>query len=292
MKKVLIIFSFISLIFSNSVKAQTDLENNLNNILNIADTEFAKDYLRGYMQPFVTAFGTAVSGAMYHRAYTKGFPRFDAGISAVYLNLPKESKSFIDPNGNSAPTIFGIKEGPFNQNYNQNMPGGTENDYFTIPQLHINMGLFADFEVTARYLGVNIKEFGDITLMGLGIKYGFGDLIPLFSIDMSVQAMYHSFKIDEWLDSGTFGMNLQISKGLPLLPIDFYGGVGFENTAMIITTSNIPNSTADVGDISIDGENNLRVNLGVSWTMLIVNLHAEYNIGTYNSVGLAAMIVL
>ena len=103
---------------------------------------------------------------------------------------------------------------------------------------------------------------------------------------MSIQAMYHSFKIDEWLNSGTIGMNLQISKGLPAVPLEFYGGVGFENTTMALKTDKIPGITSsNIGEVSIDGENNLRVNAGISWTLLIVNVHAEYIIGTYNSIG-------
>lgn len=291
MKNWFIILILVCTIYNTNLFAQTDLENNLNQILNIpvvGAEDFRKDYLTGYMQPFVTAFGTAVGGAMYHRAYSKGFPRFDAGISAVYLIVPKDGILFNNPLGNEVPTVFGTNTKPADNT----LPGGTGNDGFLLPQLHINLGLISDFEVTARYLGFNIKEFGDFTLMGFGIKYGISDLFPLFPIHMSFQAMYHTFKIDEWLDSGTIGMNLQISKDLPVLPVDIYGGVGFENTSMTIKTANIPGVTNNIGDVSIEGENNLRVTIGASWTLLIANLHAEYNFGKFNSIGMGAMIVL
>ena len=73
MKNWFIILILVCTIYNTNLFAQTDLENNLNQILNIpvvGAEDFRKDYLTGYMQPFVTAFGTAVGGAMYHRAYS------------------------------------------------------------------------------------------------------------------------------------------------------------------------------------------------------------------------------
>ena len=43
------------------------------------------------------------------------------------------------------------------------------------------------------------------------------EFIPVFPIDLSVQAMYHKFAIGDWLNSGTIGMNLQLSKELLFL---------------------------------------------------------------------------
>ena len=47
-----------------------------------------------------------------------------------------------------------------------------------------------------------------------------------------------------------------------------------------------------MGDVTVDGENALRLNAGVSFTLLFFNIHADYNIGKYNSLALGAMIVL
>jgi uncharacterized protein DUF6588 len=284
-KIIMIVLVLISLGFS-----QTDLETNLQQILNSAtnsDDDYVRNYLKGYMQPFVTAFSSVVSGAMYHRATAKGFPRFDVGISAVYLALPDEALTFNDPDNNEVPTVFGLTS------VHNTLTGGTGLNSLLIPQLQINLGLISSFEATARYMNFNVKEFGDIYLMGLGVKYGFGEFMPVFPIDLSVQAMYHKFAIGDWLNSGTIGMNLQLSKELLFLPVDFYGGIGFENTTMLIKTGMIPvDNILDLNDISIDGENNYRVNLGLSWTLAFFNLHADYNFGKYNSLSFGAMIVL
>lgn len=279
-------------IFILTCFGQSELEKNLKKILNSTTSygsEYLKQYIRGYMQPFATAFGTSICGGMYHRATIKSFPRFDAGISAVYLTIPDEGKKFSDLQNHINPTVFGSKILP---NHDSGLPAGTGLSSLLIPQIHINLGLISNFEITGRYLIHNFDQLGDISLLGFGVKYGFGEFIPLFPIDLSVQAMYHKFTIDEWLNSGTFGMNIQLSKDFPIFPFDIYGGIGFENTSMIIKTGLLPsNNILDLGDITIDGENNYRFNIGISWTLSFFNLHADYNFSKYNSLSFGGMIV-
>ena len=84
-----------------------------------------------------------------------------------------------------------------------------------------------------------------------------------------------------------------LSKELLFLPIEFYGGVGFEATTMLIKTGIIPvENVLNIGEVSINGENNYRYNLGLSWTLAFFNLHADYNFGKYNSLSFGAMVVL
>jgi hypothetical protein len=249
---------------------------------------YTENYIKGYAQPLVTSFGTLMGGALYHRAYTKGFPRFDAGISAVYISIPDEELKFIFNNEN-VPTFFGSNK----QSATGILGSGLEG--FWLPQLHANIGLFANLEVMVRGFKYNIDEIGDVTMLGFGVKYGLSDLIPIpmFPIDMSVQGAYQTLGVGNWLSVGTFVMNLNVSKGLIILPVDIYAGVGFETTSMTIKTNDIPQvEQFGVGDISFDGDNNLRLNFGLSWTLLILNIHADYNIGEYNSIGGGVMIVL
>jgi len=144
-----------SLAIMSFVFGQTDLENNLKRVLNSNyDSEYIRNYVKGYMQPFVTAFGTSVCGAMYHRATVKEFPRFDAGISAVYIKIPESSNLFTDQNNLELPTIFGSRTSPEHDN---TLPGGTGLSSILIPQLQINLGLVSGFEATARYMNFNAK---------------------------------------------------------------------------------------------------------------------------------------
>jgi hypothetical protein len=271
------------LLFFSQLLLGSDLEKK---IVNIIKTE-GEPYVKGYMKPFATAFGTSVNGAMYHRAYTKGILRFDVGLSAVYLAVPDKGKSFIY-NGQEFPTLFGSSDA---------VPGlvapGTGVSSLFVPMFHANIGFISNLELTARYMGFKISEFGTIILVGGGIKYGLSDLVPLpvFPLDLSVQAMWHNYALGEWITSGNFGMNLQASTGLSILPFDIYGGVGFENTTMEIKTADIPGNATDLGNISINGENSVRATVGIGYTMTMINAHVDYNFGFYKALGMGLMIV-
>jgi hypothetical protein len=278
-----ILIALLVFVFCVSSFSQNNLESQLTNILT---NGFDESYIREYTKPLASALNTGMGGAQYHRAYTKGFPRFDAGISGVYLFVPDNDLDFLFQ-GNKVPTFFGSRS-------SINNVLGTELDGFLLQQLHVNVGLFANFELLGRGFKFTVDEIGDITMLGFGVKYGISDLIPIpmFPIDLSVQALYQTLDIGDWVNSGTFGMNLNASKGLVVLPIDIYAGVGFETSTLTIKTNDIPGiSQFGIGDVSLDTEN-FRLNLGLSWTLLILNVHADYNIGEYNSIGGGIMVVL
>jgi hypothetical protein len=274
-----LLFLLIFMQFGNA----SDLEKR---IIDIITTE-GDVYVKGYMQPFATAFGTSVNGALYHRAYAKGILRFDAGISAVYLSVPDKGQAFTY-NGQEVPTVFG------DRNVGGAVTPGTGVSSTFVPMLQANIGFISNLELTGRFIGFTISEFGKISIIGGGVKYGLSDYIPipLFPLDFSVQAMWHSLSVGDWISSGNLGMNIQASSGLSVLPIDIYGGVGYESTSIKIKTAEIPGNTDDsLGDISINGENNIRATMGIGFTMAVINAHVDYNIGFYNSFGMGLMIV-
>ena len=268
-------------------------------LIDILEKGYGENYIKGYTQPLSTALGTAMGGSLYHRGYTKGFPRFDVGISAVYIQLPSGAKEFESPanvsiagfqtgQGN-VPTVFGDKD----LQINGAIPGaGT--DAFALPMLHANLGLLANLEATARFITADIDYLGKLTIYGGGLKYGLSELLPigLLPLDFSIQAAYHKFTLGEFIDAGTFSMNLQASVSIPVLPLDVYGGIGIDNSSMIIKTDafNVPG--INMGDVTVDGENAFRYNLGVSLTLMILNVHADYTIGEYNAFGAGLMFVL
>jgi len=240
------------------------------------------NYMKSYLKPFSTALSTAMGSALYHRAYTKGFPRIDIGVSMAYVTIPDNAKSFEDVNGNSVPTIFGSTS--------SDIPG-FDKSVFLMPYLHANVGLFASLEATGRFTSINVDYLGDLTIYGLGLKYDLSDMVPLNLIDLSAQAMYHKFSLGNLMEAGSFSMNLEASRSLPILPIDIYGGIGIDYSSLEIETGRL-NNPNNIGNIRIDGENSVRLNLGLSYTLMIFNLHADYNISEYNSIGGGIMIVL
>ena len=104
--KVFVFIALILFLLCQLVQAQSiDVEDYLNDI--ISSQTAPAEYMKSYLQPFSTALSTAMGGAFYHRAYTKGFPRVDIGISVVYVTIPEDEQKFVNDNGNEVATIFG-----------------------------------------------------------------------------------------------------------------------------------------------------------------------------------------
>ena len=279
-------FLIFAVIFSiANVRAQSNLESIVRDILYLDDAE---TYLQEYMQPFSTSFGTIVSGALYHRANVKEFPNFDIGISGHYLRIPASARSFVYM-GEQQPTVFG-----------DHSPGsagipGTGQGELLIPQIQLNMGLFSGFEFMLRGSNIQVTDIGEMNFRGFGVKYGLSDLLSVMFVpmDMSVQVLYHTFGIENWLNSGTFAMNVQISAQVIAPALAMFGGVGYESTSLKISTDKISGiGDAAIGDFSINGLNKIRVTLGSSLTFLFLNGHIEYNLGKYNSAAAGVMIAL
>ncbi len=286
MRKFLASLLILSFLTSLSLRA-SDFEDNLKDVISQSN----KVYLVGYVKPFATAIGIGMGGALFHRGSAKTLPRFDVGISATYVMIPEEEKYFgvtLPGLGDvTAPTVFGPTK-----TSNPMLIPGTDQNKFIVPVLHANIGLFANFEAMVRFATKDLGDFGRVTIYGGGLKYELSDLIPIpmFPIDFGVQAAYHKFTLGDYLSSGTFSMNFQASGSLPLIPFDVYGGVGYDISSTTIKTMELVPGT-NLGDVTIDGDTGLRLNAGVSFTLLFFNVHADYNIGKYNSLSGGVMIV-
>ncbi len=286
MKRFILILLTFGLLGGLSQTKAGDFEDNLKDVIQQGN----KIYLVGYIKPFATAIGTGMGGALFHRGYAKTFPRFDLGISATYVMIPEEDKYFgFTFNGVKlqAPTVFGPTK-----TSNPLLIPGTDQNKFIVPVLHANIGLFANFEAMVRFATKDLGDFGRVTIYGGGLKYELSDLIPIpmFPIDFGLQAAYHKLTLGDYLDSGTFSMNVQASGTLPFIPFDVYGRVGYGGSCTTVKTMQLVPGTS-LGNVTIDGKNGLRFNAGVSFTVLFFNVHADYNIGTYNSVAGGVMFV-
>ncbi len=292
------LFTFVGFLILFMSQVQLKAQNVENYLAQIIVNGYGKDYVTDYMQPLANTLEMGLSGAMYHRGYTKGFPRFDVGISSVYVPLPNEAKSFMSPNNmtisgvsvgqKDVPTVFGSSD----VQYDAAIPG-TNQDFFALPLLQVNLGLLANLEATARFATTDVDYLGKLTVYGGGVKYGLSELLPigLPFVDFSVQADYHKFILGDFIDAGTFNMNFQVSGSVPVLPIDIYGGVGYDQSSMTIKT-NALDVPVPIGDVILNGENKLHFNLGASVTLTMLNIHAAYNVGKYNYFSGGIMVVL
>ena len=271
-------------IFNTPSQAQKNLESRLREILNSGLSEI---YIQGYLQPFSTAFGTVVAGGTYHRGFAKEFPHFDIGVNIISLNIPDRA-GFFEYEGEKIPTFFGPDDD------GTGYVGGSNLDNISVPMMQLNLGLFSGFEMMIRGNKYNIAEIGEMDFLGVAVKYGLSDIIPVTdsAVGMSLQVLYHTYGISNWFNSGTFAMNLQSSLDLVVLPVNIYGGLGYESSSLKIRTDKIPEiGDNGIGDISINGKNKLRLTVGVGINLYFINIHGDYNFGEYHSVSAGAMIV-
>jgi len=200
--------------------------------------------------------------------------------------LPEEALYFTTnalPGGGekNVPTVFGDLQ-----------PGGDAVaglglKAFHFPLLQINLGMFNNIEIMARYSRFKAQNFGQMTVWGGGFKYGLSNLLVMtvLPLDMSVQAMYHTFNLETYISSGSFSMNMHASLNIPGTFFSVYSGVTYENTSLIVKTDELPvDEGFNSGNISMRGKNKFRYNIGVSAEFLIFNLHADYNFGYYHSI--------
>jgi hypothetical protein len=266
-------------------QGEDNLETRLVSILN---TGLGQNYFIGYTQPVVNAFGIAMSGGLYHRGYSKQFPHLDVGLVAVYLNVPQKDKVFHFA-GEARPTFFSTE-----QSADTSGISGCGLTEFFLPQIQFNLGLTSNAELLVRGSQYRLKQIGNIRLLGAGIKFGLTDIIPksLLSLDVSVQALYQTMRVENWLNSATFGMNIQASNNIFNSPLEIYGGLGYEITEFKFDTNKLTGiGTNGLGELSIAGENNLRLNLGLSYIVWIFNMHLDYNMGLNDSIAGGFMLV-
>jgi hypothetical protein len=285
-KTILTVLGFILIIGAQS-KAQTLFDESVKEIL--SDPSKGEQYLIGYTQPLATTFGTIMATGLFHRARVQTFPHFDVGITYIYLNLPENSKTF-NWDGLPVPTALGTSTPP------DGIIPGTGISVVRVPQLQLNLGLTADIEVMLRtWPVIKVPELGDINLSGLGIKYGLSDLVTSseFPMDLSVQATYHLLSLSNWVDAGTFAMNIHSSKDIPGLPIGVYTGLGYEVTSMTMRTDDIPGiGTMGIGDVKVNGQNGLRFVIGLNLNIWIFTMNADYEVGYYNAFAAGLKIVI
>jgi len=252
-----------------------------NTLAGILNKGYPASYIQGYMQSFATAMGTSVNGTSFHSARVNFFPHVEIGINAVYISVPDEARYFLY-NGQERQTFFG----PLSNELDDISGSGMSS--FTIPQIQLDLGMFSYFQASLRVTRYNISEMGEISLLGLGVKYGLSDLVSIdfIPLEVSVQAFYHAYSIEDWLSSGSFAINLQNSARLAFLPVEIFAGLGYERVSLKIKSDNLPGIGENAaGDIPIDGKNGVRITLGAGLQVWLINMHAEYNYGFYNSAG-------
>lgn len=160
---------------------------------------------------------------------------------------------------------------------------------FFAPQ--ITLGTLFGTQLTFRYIPkIPIPDVGDLSWTGFGIQHNLAYWFPVPIVDVAASFYTQTIKIDPMFEmSGTsFGLNVSKQFGLSFLNVTPYAGFMVESAKFKV------HFTPPVGDygpgitppdiaFEIEGKNTSRLTLGLSIRLMIFNINADYNIGTYNS---------
>ena len=289
MKKIVSIFLII--LFGIISIAQGDIINDLKNFGEVNGKE--------YMKPFVNAFGSDLNSGWFSTAKTSPLS-FGLTFNAMLAVVPDDDKTFLAQNPDTlryketevvSATVFGNNGGFFTSDEYPELflPGGVDIKAvpLIVPQAHL--GLPGGFEVEVRYIPpYEIKDMGKISFVGGGVKYQVSKLIPMLSalLPISIQGSYQQLKLGDVVTVNSAFVNIHASRGLVVLPVTFYGGIGYESTNLKAKyTYTEPWQGGETRDIDFDitGDNGFRFTAGARLKILLIDVMLDYSVGKYQT---------
>ena len=291
MKKIVSIFLFIVICTASLVQADiiTDL------------AKLGEENGKMYIKPFVNAFGSDLNSGWFSTAKTSPLS-FGLTFNAMLAVVPDKDKTFLAHNPNTelyngdyetSATVFGKNGAIFTAKDPQVtpdlfLPPGIDFGMvpLIVPQAHL--GLPAGFEVEVRYIpSYEVKDMGKISFVGGGVKYQVSKLIPMLSalLPISIQGTYQQLKLGDVVTVNSSFINIHASRGLVVLPLTFYGGIGYESTQLKAKyTYTEPWSGTEVPiDFDINGDNGFRFTAGARLKILLLDVMLDYSVGKYQT---------
>lgn len=291
MKRISIITILMLAIFMSAIASE-----------NIGDklSKLTEENGKNYIKPFVTAFGTNLNTGWFQTAkVTKPF-HFGITVNTIVTFIPDDDMKFTATNPDTSlyeedeietATVFGDKGSKFESKVegveNLILPSGIDLSMvpLVIPQVFFELP--KSIELTARYCPpVELsKDIGKMSFWGIGAKYQVSKLIPLCPVAISLQGTYQQLKLGNIITCNSIFVNAQVSKGLVVVPITIYGGVGLESTELTAeyeyTYQTLNNPVTESVELNIKGDNEFRVTAGLKFRLLLIDICADYSIGTY-----------
>ncbi len=213
--------------------------------------------------PLLDLFGFYTGGGLYHSAKTHGLGGFDVGVRVVTMMVSEDQQPDL----------------PFPTN--DAAYGGIFRDVklMPLPVLQVNLGLVGNLEAMGRFFTYPVGEGedeGNLTLIGLGVKYGL--LQNMLLPRVAVVASYHYLNVPEAFDFGSannISAALIVSKGFAI--VDVYGGLGYDYTTLAIDLD----LGEPIGTVKKEyNGSNFRGNLGIKLKPIpFLYIHADYNFG-------------
>jgi len=134
---------------------------------------------------------------------------------------------------------------------------------------------------------MKLKIWAKISFVGGGVKYQVSKLIPMLSalLPISIQGSYQQLKLGDVVTVNSAFVNIHASRGLVVLPVTFYGGIGYESTQLKAKyTYTEPWSGTEVPiDFDINGDNGFRFTAGARLKILLLDVMLDYSVGKYQT---------
>ena len=227
--------------------------------------QLAEDELVEQATPIVEAFHGLLNQGLYHNASSHGFPGFDFGVKAMFLQIPDDKQ-------------LGVL-------------ATAEVSTLALPVIQGSVGLMHGFQVTGRFFTADLGEAGKMTVVGAGARFELNEIvdIPLVAPRVAVQYFYNHLTLGDVLSSGTSSFDLMVSKKLFI--IEPYAGLGYSKTTMGFDYS------YDAGVVPVDVKkdidtNSTRMVLGFNWIPIpLLRINAEYSFLSDYTLATAGLII-
>lgn len=169
-------------------------------------------------------------------------------------------------------------------------PGGVKEVagmYPSAATLQASVGLPFGIEVMGRFIpSTKVGDFGKINLSGFGVRYDIDQWIPVpLPVDIAIHFATQKLTLKD-VDGkrdvlSATGTAYGIEASVGLLFFDVYAGFQLEKSTVTLGDYEYTDPATKViiplKGFGIEGKNKSRITVGGTFTLLIVKVHAEYN---------------
>jgi hypothetical protein len=263
-------------------------------------TQLPSAEIQKYATPLATWSGTYFNSGGYYTASVSKIFGFKFSLIGMMIFIPDEQKTFdIHPydgytGSEKSATFFGEKGAaiPGPEGFIIYPPGINMSSVPAgIPQIGFS---FIGIEAMLRYFPKLDLDDVELNLLGWGLKYNFSQLIPGLPLDIAAQILWNNFEAKYSADdmdnadmqTTNFAFNVHASKTFGSLIV--YGGLQYETTTLDMNYNyngvGFPGiSPGERINISMDGDNSMRLTIGAAVKVAVLVINADFNLGSQNA---------
>ncbi len=301
MKQIRISLAALMLAVVPSMLAAQDLGEQLK--------QMAKVNAERYVTPLMNGWGVALNSGIYHTADVHSILGFDVHLKLTgsliedsdkkYMFLTPDYPGYIRndagptgyPGEVEANSVVGDKATKEIRANNGSLlgtiPGGL--DIPTTPLIvpQVSIGLPFGFEVVGRFFPTTkIGDVGKVNLLGFGLRHDIDQYIPLLPLDVAVHFFTQKLSYEDGsgtklLEASGTAYGVEVSKHLLLLTV--YAGFQLESSSVKVGPYTFNGTPVE---FTVDGNTSSRLLVGARISLVFLNIHADYNMGTTNAFAL------